>query len=300
MTPALPQELVDCIIDELGSHKGVSDPECRRALMACSLASSSFLTPSRKHLFAKVQLKESHNEKDERLLALARILDARVEDNKINFMGRHIPPLASHIRTLSIILSPTPANRNLMHGKKTLRRKPPPDIPAILEYLIARSPIASFSLEVPNTSNLRGWKFVDKLLKAGIESLCKLPSITALQFQRIQGLPTTLITGCPNLKALSFRSIYPDIRTAGSFPHLESLAVGNSEDFLQSSFFSDPSSFAKLRHIEFSVDAFRGPLNLGVLKMGPSLQSIRFKVHCYWPECEHIMIITMFPSMVIE
>jgi len=294
MTPDLPQELIDCIIDELGFYKGVSDPECRQALMACSLASSSFLTPSRKHLFAKVRLKEGHSEKDERLLGLARIL---VEDSKINFMGRHIPPLALHIRTLSIILSPTPANQNLMHGQKTLRRKPPSDIPEILESLIARSPIASFSLEFPN-ANLRDWKCVDELLKAGVESLCKLPSITSLQFQRIQGLPMTLITGCPNLKRLSLHSIYPVIRTPSSFPHLESLAVGYLGNFLESSFFSNPSSFAKLRHIEFSVDAFRGPLRLGVLKIGPSLQSIRFKVYCYWPEREYI--ITIFPSMMIE
>jgi len=284
MIPALPQDLIDCIIDELGSQ-GVSDPECRQAFMACSLASSSFLTLSRKHLFAKVQLKESHSKKDERLSALARILDVPVEDSKINFMGRQIPPLASHIRTLSIILSPIPPY-HLLYSQETLRRKSP----SIFETLIARSPIASFSLEIPNDGNLRDWMLVERQLKAGIESLCKMPSITALQFRGITGFPMTLITGCPNLKELSLHSIYPNTRTPGPFPQLESLAVGYAEPFLE---FFHPPSLAKLRHIEFCVDAFRGTLSSEVLKIGPSLQSIRLKLYCFWPQGEHIVTISM-------
>ncbi|KIM42857.1 hypothetical protein M413DRAFT_444501, partial [Hebeloma cylindrosporum] len=277
-------ELIDCIIDELGSFEGVSDPESREALKACSLASSSLLTTSRKHLFANVRLKESNDAQDlKRSFILTRILEVLVDDSRITL--NHIPPLASHIRSLSIILAPMRVYRSKIRHQTKSEPDPLSDLSSILEIMIASSPIVSVSLEFPYNGKARNWKYLDEPLKVLIKSLCRLPSITALQFKLLEGLPTTLITGCPNLKTLSLDSFhYPILGTPSSFPHLESLVLHGSKEFLERLVFLDPSSLPRLRHIEVSLDAWDGLLTakeLGALERAPSLQSIRFKVYCY-------------------
>ena len=273
------------MIDELGSFGGASDPECRQALKACSLASSSFLPSSRKYLFAEVRLKECAVGEDlETSSGLACILDVLVEDSKIKLSSQHIPPLASHIRTLCIILSPIRA-----YHQKNFHTNSPSDVPAILEILIANSLIASFSLKFAVGGAFVEWTYVDEALKAGIKSLCRSPSITTLQFQGIQGLPTSLIRGCPNLKALFLDSVSclaasivhassptflspkkatgptflsPKQATGCCFSHLEFFAVSGSEfrQVLEPLLLSRPSSLTRLRHIEFSVDVILGVL----------------------------------------
>ena len=305
--PVLPQELKDCIIAELASFKGVSDPECRQALKACSLTSSSFLTPSRKHLFAKIQLKESTAsvwEDPEISLGFARIFDILVEDGK-NSLGRHIPRLASHIRTLSVVLSTMrdPIIEDIP-DYYTHNGTLPPCLPSILQILNTSSPIASFSFGFPSFGgSYSHWRKVDEPLRDAIESICRLPSITTLQFQWINGLPATLITGCPNLKALSLRWISVDVPTTTTlvrassptsldpkqleapdcrFLHLKSLVLNNFRQLLDPLFDDNPSILARLRHIEFS-DLYVDPLpphELEVLKRATALQSIRCKVNC--------------------
>ena len=254
--PVLPQELKESIIDELVSFKGVSDPECRQALKACSLASSSFLTPSRKHLFAKIQLKESAGALEDPDIslshALARIFDILVEDGK-NSLGRHVPRVTSHVRALSVVLSPRRARikddfpNYYIHSPNR-----PSRLPAILQIPNTSSPIASFSFGFPSFGAFDPhWRKVDEPMRDTIESICRLPSITTLQFQWIHGLPATLIRGCPNLKALSLRCISVDVSTTittivrASSPtsldpkqleapvfHLESLVLGDFQQLL--------------------------------------------------------------------
>ncbi|KIM42864.1 hypothetical protein M413DRAFT_26839 [Hebeloma cylindrosporum] len=145
----LPQELIDWIIDELGFREGVSDPECRAALKTCSLTSSSFLTRSRKHLFAQVRIEERRNNQDLKgPLDPTGVLDVLVEDNRINPTRQNIPPLASHIRCLSIILCPSDAY------PKKLDPNSPSDLHKILKILIPGSPITSFSLGFPTGTHI--------------------------------------------------------------------------------------------------------------------------------------------------
>ncbi|KIM42853.1 hypothetical protein M413DRAFT_444498, partial [Hebeloma cylindrosporum] len=285
---SLPQELIDCIIDELGSSEGGSDPECREALKACSLTSSSFLATSRKHLFAKVRLEESKNKQDlQRSLDLARLLEVLVEDNRISSTGDSIPPLASYIRSLSILLSPIRACENKRQRKRKLDPNPSSDIPAILEILIASSPISSFSLEFIG-GTVRDWQYVDESLKAGVESLCRLPSTTTVHCILLEGFPTTLIASCPNLKALSLNAIrLPATSSPGYFPHLGSLVLHSHRpiELLEPLACFGPSSLPSLRHIEFPVGAWAGMIfpraqELEILKWSPSLQSIKAKVSC--------------------
>ena len=56
---ALPQELINHIIDQLASEQEDDNNEvssCKKALMACSLVSQSFLPQSKKHLFSYLHL----------------------------------------------------------------------------------------------------------------------------------------------------------------------------------------------------------------------------------------------------
>jgi hypothetical protein len=314
----LPQELKNCIIDELASFKGVSDPECRQALKACSLASSSFLAPSRKHLFAKIQLKENSGVRGDPdiSLALARMFDILVKDGK-NSLGRHVPRLTSHIRALSVVLSPRRACiKDDIPNYYIHTADRPSRLPPILQILNTSSPIASFSFGYPCFGSFDShWRKVDEPMKDAIESICRLPSITTLQFQWIQGLPATLITGCPNLKALSLRLISFDIPTTiittvpalittpldskqleapgCRFFHLESLVLDDFQQLLDPLFDDNPSILARLRHIELSnlfVDP-APPGELEVLKRATALQSIKLKLCCEFERREYLSII---------
>jgi hypothetical protein len=281
------------------------------------LASSSFLTPSRKHLFAKIRLKETVGEREDlEISGLAPIFDLLVEDGK-NSLGRHVPRLASHIRALSVVLSTmgAPIKEDIpdycIHNATR-----PPCLPAILQILNTSSPIASFSFGLPCFGRSDShWRKVDEPLRDAIESICRLPSITTLQFQWIQGLPATLITGCPNLKALSLRLISFDIPTTiittvpaliptpldskqleapgCRFFHLESLVLDDFQQLLDPLFDDNPSILARLRHIELSnlfVDP-APPGELEVLKRATALQSIKLKLCCEFERREYLSII---------
>ncbi|KIM34814.1 hypothetical protein M413DRAFT_450036, partial [Hebeloma cylindrosporum] len=298
----LPQELIDCIIDVLGSFEGASDPERRQALKACSLTSSSFLASSRKYLFANIRLEEEECFQDDThdfgtSSGLGRILDVLVNDDKTTLSHR-TPPLASHMRSLSINLSQARAYQNLTiySSSGTMDTNRPSTLAAILEILTASSSITLFSLKFPSFVFYE-WQYVDAQLKAGIESFCRSPSVTTLQFQTILGLPTTLITGCPNLKALYLNSVYtgtmPDHSLeqvpGNPFPHLESLVLklndNGSGNVLKHLFLShsNASSLPKLQDIQISLDPYFGHLSaqeLEVLKGAPSLKTIRLEVDC--------------------
>jgi len=301
--PALPQELIDCIIDDLGSFEGASDRECRQALKACSLTSSPFLPSSRKYLFAEVRLQEEDTFDSKVSSSLARILDVLVNDS-VTSLRHHIPPLASHIRSLSIILSQSRGFQNLkIYSSETpdFNIIRPSILPAILQILITGSSINSFSLEFPDVI-FHEWPYVDAQLKANIESLCRSPSITTLRFQTIHELPTTLITGCPNLKALHLYSLSaPVMGTPDSinptthsqqvrgrlFPYLESLVLSGPQAQLMTIFLAD-SNLPRLQHIQLLVDVQLGMVTareLEVMKRAPCLQSITLNIYCHL-ECK--------------
>ena len=300
-TPALPQELIDCIIDDLGSFEGASNRECRQALKACSLASPSFLSSSRKYLFTEVRLQEEDTFDSKVSSNVARILDVLVNDS-VTSLRHHIPPLASHIHSLSIIFSQSRAFQNLkIHSSQTpdFNIIRPSTLPAILQILIAGSPINSFSMEFPSVI-FHEWPYVDAQLKADIEFLCRSPSITTLRFRTIHELPTTLITGCPNLKVLhlyflsapvigtpnSINPTTPSQQARGRlFPHLESLVLSGSQTQLMTIFLAD--SLPRLQHIQLLVDVQSGitARELEVMKRAPCLQSITLNIYCHL-ECE--------------
>ncbi|KDR74487.1 hypothetical protein GALMADRAFT_588244 [Galerina marginata CBS 339.88] len=112
------------------------------------------------------------------------------------------PPLASHIRFLTVQLDRGRHTKNLAPGTKSI----------FSDILPLLTSVEKFSLKtVRDTFDSRlyscSWDFIDDTKKSAILEFCKSPSIITMHISHMERLPPNLFTGCPNLKVLSLDTV---------------------------------------------------------------------------------------------
>lgn len=217
--PIFPQELVDNIVQEVGSIK---DPRDRQsALRACALTSWSFLTPSRRILFAEISLQEdSGNDSSHQN-------NIRSKLERFWAILQHHPHLELNVRTLTVQLSSFRTYRNHEDDLRTQNAQKA-ILPSILSSL---SNVRCFSLAFDVIwDDYNCWEYMDAPLQEGLFRFCSSRSITQLSLSIFWDLPITLIIKCPQLTSLSLYRVFLTQNDPASQPssvtNLKHLSVG--------------------------------------------------------------------------
>ncbi|KAJ6586333.1 hypothetical protein DFH09DRAFT_255227 [Mycena vulgaris] len=174
--PALPQELLDLVIDHL-----FDDLE---SLRVCAVVSSSFLHSSRSHLFSHLRVDQRHTiDELHGILARSPVLAAQVGSLHLwdNIMRRQswledYPELAPGVAHLSRIL------------------------PSLQRFCITIDAGAVH------------WANISKTFRIFANDTLALPTLTCVEIAGLYGLPFTLFANCPALKSLTLKWVTFDER----------------------------------------------------------------------------------------
>ena len=176
---SLSQELIDHIIDLLAS---TPDDTRRKALLACSLVSTSFRSRCKKHLFSKLFLSY-----------------VNVPERPKNLRLQQYPTIAPYIETLCLLVSKTATLDSLS---------------LITEML---SPLRSFVL-IGNIMNR--WEVVSMALdkRRHVSNPLLSSQLNSLALCSITSVPPTLFSICINLTRLTFNEVelQPSSHTEGA------------------------------------------------------------------------------------
>jgi len=176
---SLSQEVIDHIIDLLAS---TPDYTHRKALLACSLVSTSFRSRCKKHLFSKLFLSY-----------------VNVPERPKNLRLQQYPTIAPYIETLCLLVSKTATLDSLS---------------LITEML---SPLRSFVL-IGNIMNR--WEVVSMALdkRRHVSNPLLSSQLNSLALCSITSVPPTLFSICINLTRLTFNEVelQPSSHTEGA------------------------------------------------------------------------------------
>ena len=182
MSPILPQEIVNLIVDEVASQ---NSPE---TLRSCALVSRSFSSPSRRELFSeiKIDVDETIQPRAKRLL-------------KVLKRGQNVH-LMAFIRSLKIFLVSPQLEQRPSASSSSIFRQMATSISRNFPYENYLLKLLSFFVHVPLTSfalqGKRGyamWPWTDERTNEVVRQLCTISSLKSLQISKIYGLRIPLI-----------------------------------------------------------------------------------------------------------
>ncbi|KAJ7104369.1 hypothetical protein B0H15DRAFT_22580 [Mycena belliarum] len=206
--PVLPQELFDLVIDHLHD-----DP---RSLRACAVVSTSFLPPSRVHLFSHIRIGHLDQERSIKelhtILAKSSGVAARVES--LHFwddMMRH---------------------HSWLEGNLELA-------PAVAHFLRILPSLQRFCITI--NAGFVHWANMATILRTSVYKTIVLPTLTRVELTGLYGLPFALFANCTALKSVTLKWVTFHERDNLDFAATLAACVG-----------SPP---AQLEHLSLALDA---------------------------------------------
>ena len=229
--PALPQELIDLIIELLVRSSG-SAPHARRrgdsavdAVGQCMLASRAFLMSVRRTLFEHVTLRDAR--RAPAIGALPTSETARMDGLLAAFRADPLRasahPLTAHVRSIRVVLDP--AEGRAMDGSagvglggvgSGLAGGLHKDAGAAVldwnarrvglrEVLRATGRLERFAFEflAPTSGHA-----LHVGIALAVEKVCRAPQLTRLEFTNLYHFPVDLLAGCVNLRALRLVNVF--------------------------------------------------------------------------------------------
>lgn len=224
--PALPQELIDQIIELLvrSSSSSSVHPARRRgdsaadAVGQCMLASRALLTSVRRTLFEHVTLRDAR--RAPALGALPASETARMDGLLVVFrsdpLRASMRPLTAHVRSIRVVLDPAEGRAvdggtgvglgvagNKDAGAAVLdwnaRRV------GLREVLRATGRLERFALEflAPTSGHA-----LHVGIALAVEKACRAPQLTRLEFANLYHFPVDVLAGCVNLRALRLVNVF--------------------------------------------------------------------------------------------
>ena len=184
MTPRLPLEVVNLIIDDLAKYNQLS------SIKACALVCHSFLPLCRKHIFASVTLNARHS--------------SSPTSDDLNYLLSNSPHLAVYILNLDYRL-----NKKEFVKKRFLWL-----LPMFKKLVKLRSLSIIYFLR---SSRCKIFDWMSSSGRKVLLPLLHFPTLTSITLKTIGNFPLADLTGCVNLKKLEFESLECSPNGVGNF-----------------------------------------------------------------------------------